>query len=139
MNLRHLITDDDAVSPVIGVILMVAITVILAAVIATFVIGFGDSIGARAPQVTFDYQYDGSDLTITHGGGDSIDEEQVGLRGGASDVGPGVDWDGSGTVGDDPITAGGSYDYSVPSGDTVRIIWRAGPGGTTATLGLWER
>jgi flagellin-like protein len=31
---------DDAVSPVIGVILMVAITVILAAVIATFVFGW---------------------------------------------------------------------------------------------------
>jgi flagellin-like protein len=35
--------DNRGVSPVIGVILMVAITVILAAVIATFVLGFGDS------------------------------------------------------------------------------------------------
>lgn len=35
-----------AVSPVIGVILMVAITVILAAVIGTFVLGLGDSIGS---------------------------------------------------------------------------------------------
>ncbi|MGB9961680.1 archaellin/type IV pilin N-terminal domain-containing protein [Halobacterium sp. MBLA0001] len=34
--------DERAVSPVIGVILMVAITVILAAVIATAVLGFGD-------------------------------------------------------------------------------------------------
>ena len=36
--------DDDAVSPVIGVILMVAITVILAAVIGTFVLGLGDNV-----------------------------------------------------------------------------------------------
>ena len=36
--------EDRAVSPVIGVILMVAITVILAAVIGTFVLGLGDSI-----------------------------------------------------------------------------------------------
>jgi flagellin-like protein len=35
---------DRAVSPVIGVILMVAITVILAAVIGTFVLGLGDNI-----------------------------------------------------------------------------------------------
>jgi flagellin-like protein len=38
MNLKHLLTADEenrAVSPVIGVILMVAITVILAAVIGT--------------------------------------------------------------------------------------------------------
>ncbi|WP_090379227.1 type IV pilin [Natronobacterium texcoconense] len=36
--------ENRAVSPVIGVILMVAITVILAAVIATFVLGVGDDI-----------------------------------------------------------------------------------------------
>ena len=36
--------DDRGVSPVIGVILMVAITVILAAVIASFVLGFGESV-----------------------------------------------------------------------------------------------
>ena len=36
--------NDRAVSPVIGVILMVAITVILAAVIGTFVLGLGDSV-----------------------------------------------------------------------------------------------
>lgn len=38
-------TDERAVSPVIGVILMVAITVILAAVIGTFVLGLGGNIG----------------------------------------------------------------------------------------------
>ncbi|AEH35949.1 type IV pilin [Halopiger xanaduensis] len=37
--------EQRAVSPVIGVILMVAITVILAAVIATFVLDMGDSMG----------------------------------------------------------------------------------------------
>ncbi|CAD7776403.1 Archaeal Type IV pilin, N-terminal [Candidatus Methanoperedenaceae archaeon GB50] len=35
--------NEEAVSPVIGVILMVAITVILAAVIASFVFGMGPS------------------------------------------------------------------------------------------------
>ena len=45
MEFKQLIGDDDAVSPVIGVILMVAITVILAAVIGTFVHGLGDQIG----------------------------------------------------------------------------------------------
>ena len=37
-------SDDRAVSPVIGVILMVAITVILAAVIGTFVLGLGEKV-----------------------------------------------------------------------------------------------
>jgi len=36
--------DERGVSPVIGVILMVAITVMLAAVIATFVLGFPDQV-----------------------------------------------------------------------------------------------
>ncbi len=44
--MRILRKDERAVSPVIGVILMVAITVILAAVIATFVFG----LGSKAPK-----------------------------------------------------------------------------------------
>jgi flagellin-like protein len=43
MQVKQLFTDDDAVSPVIGVILMVAITVILAAVIGAFVLNIGGS------------------------------------------------------------------------------------------------
>ena len=77
MRLRQLFTDDDAVSPVIGVILMVAITVILAAVIGAFVLGFGGG-GPSAPSV----QWDSSDDTVRnhpivyfeHGGGDTIDD-----------------------------------------------------------------
>lgn len=43
---------DRAVSPVIGVILMVAITVILAAVIGVFVLGLGDQLGDAGPSNT---------------------------------------------------------------------------------------
>ncbi|ADB60844.1 Protein of unknown function DUF1628 [Haloterrigena turkmenica DSM 5511] len=49
--------DERAVSPVIGVILMVAITVILAAVIAAFVLDMGDDLGSEAQagaQMSFD-------------------------------------------------------------------------------------
>ncbi|WP_238392211.1 type IV pilin [Halorussus amylolyticus] len=48
MKIKQLLSDDDAVSPVIGVILMVAITVILAAVIGTFVLGLGESVNQNA-------------------------------------------------------------------------------------------
>ena len=44
--MRKVRKDEKGVSPVIGVILMVAITVILAAVIATFVFG----LGSKAPK-----------------------------------------------------------------------------------------
>ncbi|QLK25104.1 type IV pilin N-terminal domain-containing protein [Natrinema zhouii] len=45
--------DERAVSPVIGVILMVAITVILAAVIAAFVLDMGQGQGSN-PQAGFE-------------------------------------------------------------------------------------
>jgi len=54
-RIKELFTGEDrAVSPVIGVILMVAITVILAAVIATFVIGLGDSTDDVSPTISFE-------------------------------------------------------------------------------------
>jgi flagellin-like protein len=66
--------DDRGVSPVIGVILMVAITVILAAVIGTFVLDLGQSAGQSAPQASLSVTADSSTNTITieHTGGDGI-------------------------------------------------------------------
>ena len=76
-------SDDRAVSPVIGVILMVAITVILAAVIGTFVLGLGDSLGDSQPtaQIGLEAGVDGSNgsVTFSHDGGDSIDSENLEL------------------------------------------------------------
>jgi flagellin-like protein len=68
-------SDDRAVSPVIGVILMVAITVILAAVIGTFVLGLGDSLGDSQPtaQISVDVDQSNSNVTFEHQGGDSIE------------------------------------------------------------------
>jgi len=55
MNFKTAFQDSDrAVSPVIGVILMVAITVILAAVIGTFVLGIGDQLADATPQASYD-------------------------------------------------------------------------------------
>ena len=56
--------SDAGVSPVIGVILMVAITVILAAVIGTFVLGLGDQVNQNAQAgVTFDENV-GTDVDV---------------------------------------------------------------------------
>jgi len=66
MNFKTLFQNDDrAVSPVIGVIFMVAITVILASVIGTFVLGLGDSLGGSATAgVTVDGD-NTTDVTVT--------------------------------------------------------------------------
>ncbi|WP_089786929.1 type IV pilin [Natronobacterium haloterrestre] len=65
--------EERAVSPVIGVILMVAITVILAAVIAAFVLDLGDLSESANAGVEFDES--GSEVTvriIDEGNTDSI-------------------------------------------------------------------
>ena len=67
--------NEEAVSPVIGVILMVAITVILAAVIAAFVFGLGGTQEA-APTASITVQNNPDttayDLKIQHKGGDTL-------------------------------------------------------------------
>jgi len=87
MDFKQLFDDDRAVSPVIGVILMVAITVILAAVIGTFVLGLGDQVQNTTPQASFGFDQssedNGSDtgthtvMTVTHETGDTLDESNV--------------------------------------------------------------
>lgn len=73
--------DERAVSPVIGVILMVAITVILAAVIAAFVLDLGDDMGSGSVNaaVSSDVSNSGQDVTITVD--DMGDAEEFILRG----------------------------------------------------------
>lgn len=66
MVLKTLFTEESygrrAVSPVIAVILMVAITVILAAVIATFVLGVGEQVSDDTP--TNSWEADSSNVTV---------------------------------------------------------------------------
>ncbi|ELZ51415.1 hypothetical protein C465_04015 [Halorubrum distributum JCM 9100] len=85
-------------SPVIGVILMVAITVILAAVIGTFVLGLGDQLGDTAPQASFDIESSNSTaVNITKTGGQAIPSDDLviaidGTRYDNVTVSPGGDW-----------------------------------------------
>jgi len=82
MNLKQLFNDDDAVSPVIGVILMVAITVILAAVIASFVLGLGDQNNpAPTADFTFDYKSSEDIVAVSHNDGDEITADDLFIRG----------------------------------------------------------
>ena len=71
--------SEDAVSPVIGVILMVAITVILAAVIAAFVFGMAGNVSkTRTIALTATKTGDSGGLnqilTVTNNGGPDIND-----------------------------------------------------------------
>jgi flagellin-like protein len=142
MQLKQLLTDDRAVSPVIGVILMVAITVILAAVIGTFVLGLGDQVDENAPQASFSFEFSstgdfdgGSDdyVNLTHEGGDTLDNSTIGVEG-SDGLAPGSvnhpgDW------GDGTIEAGDVITYqAVDAGETIRVVWTNPNGGSTNTI-----
>ena len=154
MKLNQLFTDDDAVSPVIGVILMVAITVILAAVIATFVLGLGDQVSNTSPQASFSFGWDASagnqgELTVTHDGGETIQAQNLYLRG---DKGPtngdtGTDpldntWDTNkydgGVGGTSEVQAGMSINVEkVGSDGEVSLVWQSSAGDSSSTLKEW--
>jgi len=64
--------NDEAVSPVIGVILMVAITVILAAVIAAFVFGMAGNISKTKVVAVTAQKINSSAITVMNQGGQDV-------------------------------------------------------------------
>lgn len=71
-----IIKNDEAVSPVIGVILMVAITVILAAVIAAFVFGLAGTTQTTKNVAATARTVNQTAISVTYQGGQ--DHNQVG-------------------------------------------------------------
>lgn len=126
---------------------MVAITVILAAVIGTFVLGLGDSLSESAPQATYDWSQTGESngnitATLSHTGGDDLGNDTISFQYDTENSAPknhsGL-WAGS----DDEITAGDSItfwegynesaDDAFHSGDTITVVWST-EGGTSSVL-----
>ena len=132
MKLTNLFNDSDdsrAVSPVIGVILMVAITVILAAVIGTFVLGLGDQVES-APQASFNFDLneDTNEVEITHRGGDTIDISEIEVRVAGSQTDLLESSEGTAFSSDSKFRAGntGYVDVEGDSGSTVDVVYIAG-------------
>lgn len=85
MILRNLRQRNDAVSPVIGVMLMLVVTIIIAGVVTAFTTGIVDTTSV-VPNAYFDVNINidesvtGDDyciMTIEHLGGDSIDTSEL--------------------------------------------------------------
>jgi len=142
MNLKRLFNDDDAVSPVIGVILMVAITVILAAVIASFVLGLGDQ-NNPAPTTSFNYEFDTdpspSVVTVAHEDGDELEQSNVFVRGEGFSTTPSADgevasnW--GGQLSGSNWAAGEAIDIEVTGDDWIlRVVWEDPDSDQTSTL-----
>ena len=128
MDLKELFTEDRGVSPVIGVILMVAITVILAAVIGAFVLGLGDQASNTAPQASFSFDFsDDNDVTVTHSGGDTIQNSSLTLNNESDGV---AYFRESG----DQVSTGDSATVEYGDGEVIRVIWNNPAGGSSNTL-----
>jgi FlaG/FlaF family flagellin (archaellin) len=121
MDVLAFCTEDDAVSSVLGVVLMVAITIILAAIVGTFVLGIGEGLTNPTPEVVFDYSTDVNDddskkssVTILHAGGDGLESErlEVTIEGETA-------WAGGSDSG--PYTATRNWPNEVTGGDRLRL------------------
>ena len=120
-KLASIFNDDRGVSPVIGVILMVAITVILAADIGTFVLGLGDSLGDNQPTAQLGVSADtGTDnVTISHNGGDAIPEENLRVTIDGNDQTNAFNGTGTFSVGDEETF---ETDPEIDGGERIRVI-----------------
>jgi len=134
MKLSNLFNDDKAVSPVIGVILMVAITVILAAVIGTFVLGLGDSIGDSTPSASISGEFDDEKtVTFTHQSGQNIDVGDLRISNSGSNEGTERGLNSATVSGDgDTFSAGDTIEYEVEGDGTARLVFDSGS--TSSTL-----
>lgn len=127
---------ERAVSPVISIILMVAITVILASVVSVFTLGLGEDLLSPAPSANFEFEVlDDGDLQVTHTSGNTLGGEQLRFAGAAlekTSLGGISEWSG------DTVKAGASTTVNVRGGETLRLVWQSPKGDTTATIAQYD-
>ena len=116
--------NEKGVSPVVGVILMVAITVILAAVIGTFVLGLGDQVQSSATAgVAFNDNGSAMDVTLNNVQNadeiyvDATSSDTSGISGGVNDGNYLLNESGGGAG---TVVTVGSPTYE--EGETVQVI-----------------
>jgi len=139
MNVSALFSHDRAVSPVIGIILMVAITVILTAVVGSFVLGIGQGAGKPTPQTAMEFEYDDNgngfggdsddEIEIAVTAGDRIEEKtEVKVGGNRTDTSPALNYTSGGftypIIAGDEVTVEESAPGAISSGDPVFVIYQ---------------
>lgn len=139
--------EDRAVSPVIGVVLMVGVTVVLASTVHVLVLDYGDRhMDDPIPQAAFSLTVEGcggDKAVVTHGGGQTIAAERLSLRSSALTLnGSWADPDGYETtgVGDGVVGSGDQALVCVEGHDAVslRVIWTGMHGNKDAVLADWR-
>lgn len=146
-------SDDRAVSPVIGVALMLVVSVSLTAAAGSFVFGLG-GLTENGPDAEFDFSFtdrpNGHDsLTIKHTGGETLDGSNldvvvtgIGNESGATATHEAdhfsykrVEMGDSSTVDASDSTGTGYLDLN---GATARVVWTSPDTGRTYVLATWS-
>lgn len=163
MKLTALYTDEHAVSDVIGTVLIVAVTVVIAAAVVTFFIQISQQ-PQEVPQAAFDFDYQSDDsapirekVTIRHLSGEAVDASQVSIlvEGAAtpsSVVNDRYTWRQLDADTPDEVVAGESVNVSRRSlrptspynqlsldSANVELIWTSPDGSQSFTLAEWEK
>lgn len=132
--------DESGQAEIIGAILLVVITLILASVLAVYVFDIGgQQLQDRSPQVNFAFSLsaDGN-LTATHDGGQPVAADNIEIvidpAAGATVRQAGVDSFGAGDIraGDSAVIA-----EDIESGDIVRIVYIDPDTGDGTVLGRY--
>ncbi len=126
-ELKQLFAEDRAVSPVVGVALLIAITVILAAVIGGVVLGIGTG-GAETPQAQLSADFGDDNVTISHNGGEPLDADEVVV----------LDEDDEELTTFDGLTAGQSTDVGDGSETEATVIWQDPDSSSETVLAEFE-
>jgi FlaG/FlaF family flagellin (archaellin) len=147
MHVRNLATDEAAVSSVIAVVLMVALTIVLAASVGVFVLGIGQEATAQAdtPKVKYATEFtDGSGssndtLSITVKGGDTVEADNLEIivagKTAWKSESAGTDFVIQDPGWSDEVKSGDTLtlkasDSNMTSGDRLMIVWRKGDSST---------
>jgi FlaG/FlaF family flagellin (archaellin) len=130
MNLKDLFLEDDAVSSTIGVVLMVSVTVILAAAVGTFALGLAEESAEETPSASMEVKwgvtiisgttYDTVDVTML--GGDAFLTKFATIEMDRTTI-----WDDSGTSSGYSVYGGKTWaNDKVQSGDTLGLVEDSG-------------
>jgi len=154
MRFEELHSDDDAVAPVIAVILMVSVAVVIVGIAGIFIFDQSGVNVSPAPQAQFTLQHnetvtstsgcegnDGFDasngeLEIEHQSGDSITADNLTIIG--ADPDDRGFHECSSLSAESQVTTNDAAYVEASEDDTVRLIWKGGDENTSYVIAKWE-
>ena len=133
---RESFTNTRAISPVIGVVLLVGLTVALSAITGTLVFGLAADVSQTTPTVDVAFtETEGGAISVTHAGGDTLDSGTVEI----------VFQNQTGSTAREtwqaPVEAGDSPEsspFDVKAGTEMHVVWTAADGEQSYTLGTYR-